>query len=185
MLSEVWFISKKIWKLIQSWVLWPIWLWYSCAFPGPRSQLLATELSTFLPFFESTEICLFSQNGQLLLSPCLLQEKAKQVFSFRGLLEGRISETAAKRCKMQVQIKKYKYFLFARGWPWKDPLQMAPRVYWGELCEVTPAVGNNLCEISWLTEPADLQPVEAEMWNSLYGYSWFSVWWGLKPLSRI
>lgn len=80
-----------------SWVLWPIWLWCSCAFPSARSHSLVTEFSTFHPCFELTEISLFSETGELLLSPCLLQKKAKQVFILRGLLEGRISEKADRK----------------------------------------------------------------------------------------
>lgn len=61
---------------------------------------------------------------------------------------------------------------------------MAPLVYGEGLCKVIPAARDNLWEISWLTEQADLQPVGAEKWNSLCGYSWSSVWWGLKPLGH-
>lgn len=92
-------------------------------------------------------------------------------------------KVSQKDTKGRFKLKK-KSFWFACRWPWKDPLQMAPLVYGEGLCKVIPAARNNLWEISWLTEQADLQPVGAEEWNSLCGHSWFSVWWGLKPLGH-
>lgn len=155
-------------------MLWPIWLWCSCAFPGARSHLLATEFSTFHPCFELTEICLFSQTGQLLPSPCLLQKKAKQVFSFRGLLEGRISERAARKMQNAGSNNNNKKFLLAclqmalkGSFPNGTPC-LPERVVQGDSCSQKLSLGDFLTRwTSWFTASGTWK-VKLSVWVFLF-----------------